>query len=101
GFQARGVLTMEVSLPRTVYAGQAPAEFFERLVARLSAVPGVDTVAATSSVPLAGIENLRQVTVEGRPKPESGKEIVADYRAVTADHFKAMGIPPAAAHPLP
>ena len=101
GFQARGVLTMEVSLPRTVYAGQAPAEFFERLVARLSAVPGVDTVAATSSVPLAGIENLRQLTVEGRPKPEPGKEIVADFRAVTADYFRAMGIPHVAGEPLP
>ena len=43
GFQARGVLTMEVSLPRSVYSERKPADFFERLVARLSAVPGVDT----------------------------------------------------------
>ena len=42
GFQSDGVLTMEVALPRTVYPGQRPAEFFERLVTRLSAVPGVD-----------------------------------------------------------
>jgi putative ABC transport system permease protein len=101
GFQARGVLTMDVSLPRTVYTEQKPADFFERLVARLSAVPGVDTVAATSSVPLAGIENLRQVTIEGRPRPDPGKEVVADYRAVTADYFKAMGIPQVAGEPLP
>ena len=101
GFQARGVLTMEVTLPRTVYTGQKPASFFERLVARLSAVPGVDTVASTSSVPLAGIENLRQVTIEGRPRPEPGKEIVADFRVVTSDYFKAMGIPHIGGEPLP
>ncbi len=101
GFQARGVLTMEVSLPRTVYTERKPADFFERLVARLSAVPGVDTVAATSSVPLAGVENLRQVTIEGRPRPEPGKEVVADFRAVTSDYFKAMAIPHLNGEPLP
>jgi putative ABC transport system permease protein len=101
GFQARGVLTMEVSLPRTVYTEQQPADFFERLIARLSAVPGVDTVAATSSVPLAGTENLRQITVEGRPRPDPGKEIVADFRAVSANYFKAMGIAHLDGEPLP
>ena len=101
GFQSDGVLTMEVALPRTVYPGQRPAEFFDRLVTRLSAVPGVDTVAATSSVPLAGTENLRQVTVEGRPRPEPGKEIIADFRVVTSEYFRAMGIPHVAGDALP
>ena len=101
GFQAEGVLTMEVALPRTVYQGQRPAEFFEGLVTRLSAVPGVQTVAAASSVPLAGTENLRQVTIDGRPKPEPGKEVIADFRVVTAGYFQAMGIPHVAGDELP
>ncbi len=101
GFQAEGVLTMEVSLPRTVYQGQRPAEFFEGLVTRLSAVPGVQTAAAASSVPLAGTENLRQVTIDGRPKPEPGKEVIADFRVVTASYFQAMGIPHVAGDELP
>ena len=54
GFQADSVLTMEVALPRLAYPGARPAEFFERLIARLSAVPGVEGVAATSSIPLGG-----------------------------------------------
>jgi putative ABC transport system permease protein len=101
GFQADGVLTMEVSLPRTVYQGQRPADFFDRLVTRLSAVPGVDKVAATSSVPLGGTENLRQITVEGRPRPEPGKEVIADFRVVTPDYFRTMGIPHLAGDELP
>jgi putative ABC transport system permease protein len=101
GFRADGVLTMEVALPRTVYAGQRPAEFFERLVGRLSAVPGVDSVAAASSVPLAGTENLRQVTVEGRPRPEPGKEVIADFRVVTPGYFKTMAIPQVSGEELP
>jgi putative ABC transport system permease protein len=93
GFQAAGVLTMEVTLPRPSYPPPRTVEFFERLVERLGAVPGVDTAAATSSVPLAGTENLRQITIDARPRPEPGKEVIADYRVVTSSYFRAMGIP--------
>ena len=101
GFQADSVLTMEVALPRLAYPGARPAEFFQRLIARLSVVPGVEGVAATSSIPLAGTENLRQVTIESRERPEPGKEIVADYRMITDGYFKVMGIPHVAGEPLP
>jgi putative ABC transport system permease protein len=101
GFLVDGVLTMEVALPRTVYPGPRAADFFERLVGRLSAVPGIDGAAAASSVPLAGSENLRQVTIEGRPRPDPGKEIIADFRVVTSDYFRTMGIPHVAGEPLP
>jgi putative ABC transport system permease protein len=101
GFLVDGVLTMEVALPRTVYPGNRPAAFFDQLVTRLAAVPGVEAAAAASSVPLAGSENLRQVTIEGRPKPNPGQEIIADFRVVTADYFRAMGIPHVAGEPLP
>jgi putative ABC transport system permease protein len=100
GFRSDGVLTMEIALPRTVYPGPRPVDFFERLVARLTAVPGVEAVAATSSVPLAGTENLRQVTVEGRPRPEPGQEIIADFRVVTSNYFLTMGVPHLAGEPL-
>jgi putative ABC transport system permease protein len=100
GFLVDGVLTMEVSLPRTAYQGQRVADFFDRLVARLSAVPGVAAAAAASSVPLAGTENLRQVTIDGRPRPDPGKEIIADFRIVTSDFFRTMGIPHVAGDPL-
>jgi putative ABC transport system permease protein len=92
---------MEVTLPRTTYPDRQPVDFFERLVARLSEVPGVESVAATSSVPLAGTENLRQVTIEGKPKPQPGQEIIADFRVVTSDYFRTMGIPHLAGDPLP
>ncbi|HEY7501608.1 MAG TPA: ABC transporter permease [Vicinamibacterales bacterium] len=101
GFRAEGLLTMEVALPRTAYPANRPAEFFDRLVARLGAVPGLQAVAAASSVPLAGSENLRQVTIEGRPRPDPGKEIIADFRVVTPDYFLAMGIPHLTGDPLP
>ena len=101
GFRANGLLTMEVALPRATYRSDRQADFFDRLVTRLSAVPGVESAAAASSVPLAGTENLRQVTIDGRPRPEPGKEIIADFRVVTPDYFLTMGIPHVAGEPLP
>ncbi len=101
GFRADGLLTMDVTLPRTTYPPEKQAEFFERLVARLAAVPGVEGAAATSSVPLAGIENLRQVTIEGQPQPRPGQEIIADFRVVTPGYFRTMGIMHISGDPLP
>jgi putative ABC transport system permease protein len=101
GFRSDGLLTMEVALPRTVYPAAKPVDFFERLVERLGTVPGVQSAAAASSIPLAGIENLRQVTIENRPQPQPGQEIIADFRLVTADYFRTMGIPQLAGEPMP
>jgi putative ABC transport system permease protein len=93
GFRPEGVLTMELVLPRTVYPDERAAGFFTQLVERLSAIPGVVSAGATSSLPLVGRETLQPVTVEGRPRPRPGSEIVADYRVVTPGYFDALGIP--------
>jgi putative ABC transport system permease protein len=92
GFRTRGVLTMELVLPRSAYPDSRAVEFFARLTERLATVPGVLSAGATSSLPLAGRETLQPVTVEGRPRPGSGLEIVADYRVVTPGYFDALGI---------
>jgi len=93
GFRTDGLLTMEVALPRTLYDGARSIEFFQRLTERLSVVPGVESVGVTSALPLTGPENLRQITIEGQPPPVPGQDIVADYRVVSSDYFRTMGIP--------
>ena len=51
GFDTRGVLTMRLTLPRERYPGPSVNVFFERLVERLSALPGVTSVSAASQFP--------------------------------------------------
>ena len=92
GFRADGVLTMELVLPRSEYTETRAVDFFARLMERLSSLPGVLSAGATSSLPLAGRETLQPVTIEGRPRPRAGLEIVADYRVVTSGYFDALGI---------
>jgi putative ABC transport system permease protein len=93
GFDSRGVLTMEIALPPSGYSAGAAVGFFESLLARVEALPGVEAAGATSGLPLAGGENLVLVTPEGAPPPEPGREIVTDYRAVTAGYFETLRIP--------
>jgi putative ABC transport system permease protein len=83
---------MELVLPRLSYPDDRAVDFFARLTERLSALPGVLGAGATSSLPLAGRETLQPVTVEGRPRPRPGFEVVADYRVVTPGYFDALGI---------
>jgi hypothetical protein len=55
GVDVDHVLTARLTLPRTRYSSQAEsAAFFQRLVDRLAALPGVQAAGATSFVPIGG-----------------------------------------------
>jgi putative ABC transport system permease protein len=101
GFRTEGILTMEIALPKPAYAPARAAAFFETLLDRLSTLPGVEEAGITSGLPLSGRENLALVTVEGRPRPEPGQEIISDYRVVTPGYFRVLGIPLVDGNPLP
>ena len=71
GFRTDRILTMEIALPKLGYPSPRAAAFFETLLDRLSALPGVDGAGVTSGLPLSGRENLVLVTVEGRAAPRA------------------------------
>ena len=93
GFSADRVLTMEVVLPDAAYPGARAAAFFEAVIERLGARPGVEAAGATSGLPFAGADNIALVTIEGGAAPRPGSEIMADYRSVTNGYFAALRIP--------
>ncbi|MGH9571808.1 MAG: FtsX-like permease family protein, partial [Candidatus Angelobacter sp.] len=56
GFEARNVLTMNVSLPTVKYARPAQQiQFFDELVRRVSALPGVQSASISAALPLSPI----------------------------------------------
>jgi putative ABC transport system permease protein len=91
GFDTDRVLTAHVSLPAARYnSAQKKAAFWDRAIESLRSIPGVDVVAAGSRLPLAGGNSTRGLTIDGRaPTPP----VSPDYRAVTPDYFRALGIP--------
>jgi predicted permease len=98
GFQAKGVLAMEVTMPSSRYDWNKAARFLNtQLLPAVRAVPGVEDVAAANCAPmsLSPTEHSRFATrfgIEGRTF-EPGRNPVAQFRWVTPDYFRVLGIP--------
>jgi predicted permease len=94
GFDARGVLTMQLSLPRTRYEGESQvAAFYTRLLDRLATLPGVSSAGAVHPLPLGGDGWGASFLVEGQPVAAGEAFPHADFAAVTPHYFRSMGIP--------
>jgi len=93
GFHTDGVVTMRANLPRTTYNNNAKSRgFYERLLPQLAAMPGVQAVATSSSVPLTPGSTSSELVFPGRTFP-SGVPISADWRLVSPGYFAALQIP--------
>jgi putative ABC transport system permease protein len=93
GFRREGVLLAEYDLSGRNLNDAAARDFAARLVARLRTLPGVESAAIATSVPL-DIHGLpmRGFTLEGRSRSDAAPERALS-NTVTADYFKTMGIP--------
>ena len=93
GFKPENALVVNINLPATKYAEDAQqSAFFQQLLERTAALPGVQSVGATQSMPLIG-DYILGLVIEGRPEPAPGEEPSTNYYAVSPDYFRAMGIP--------
>lgn len=93
GFVPDDVLTMQISLPRAKYTDpKQVTSFYEQTLQRMRSLPEVQSVGATSKLPLTGTGISGGIEIEGRP-PNSAEELTMDRRVVTEDYFRAMSIP--------
>jgi putative ABC transport system permease protein len=93
GFNPRNVLTAVVTLPQAVYPDRAQiVPFYSQLLERVKALPGVQSAAAVSSLPLAGADNDAGFLIEGRPAPQPDQRPVAWVSSVSQDYFHTMGM---------
>ena len=74
GFDSRGVLLATISLPSASYKepGQVAA-FYDTLLARIRALPGVTAASAASGVPLYRDNGVWDFDIEGAPEPGPGQ----------------------------
>jgi putative ABC transport system permease protein len=88
------VLTGRVTLPSARYPAASRPQFYERLIADIAALPGVEAAAAASYVP-AGARGLglgRVFLLQGQPEPPASSDHPASWNVITPDYFRAMGI---------
>ena len=95
GFRADHVLALEIELPTDAKyrADNEQAEFFRRLLAQVAALPGVRSAGIASLLPLNPGEQRTTFAIEGRPPLQDGQYLTADYRTVSPDYFRTVGIP--------
>ena len=94
GFNPERVLTMRVQLSGTNYRESPRAvAFYEQLVERMEALPGVESAAAVGTVFLSSTPNSSWFSVEGRPAPPPNERLEVPIDPVTPNYFRAMGVP--------
>ena len=92
GMRAENVLTLRTTLPEKKYEDPSRrAAFYEQVLERAGALPGVVAAGYTTSVPLEWKGGTNGVTIEGRPA-QPGVIYDANHRQISADYFKAIGI---------
>ena len=94
GCISQGVLTMHLGLPDARYATPAQrANFFDTLLQRVRALPGVDAAGFVTAAPGQGYEGDWGFTIVEHPPLPQGKGVFAINRWADAKYFAAMGIP--------
>ena len=92
GFEPQRMLTLSLNLPQTRYPDRAAsANFFRDLETRLGALPGVEAVGGTNTVPLSGLDGDVDFDIEGRPIQPPGQENILWLRRVTPTYFETIG----------
>lgn len=93
GFRGDHVLTLRTTLPMPKYENPPPREaFYSRVLSDARALPGVESAAYISFLPMVMRGGLWPVGVAGHPVPIPEREF-ASLRFVTPDFFAAMRIP--------
>jgi putative ABC transport system permease protein len=93
GFDTHKILTATVELPDARYPKpELAAAFYQTLLDRVKAMPGVEAVSAVVPQPLSGDTMMISFDIEGRNIPK-GERPVSHFRSISLDYFSVMKIP--------
>jgi predicted permease len=95
GFDATNVLTAETSLPDSKYKTDAQqTAFYDLVLEKVRAIPGVIDVAGVSILPLSGSTMMISLSLEGEPRGKGIPTLHGEMLdVVTPDFFSVMKIP--------
>lgn len=97
GFEPAGAIAMQTTVPGDRYPdGPRAALFYQALLDRVAAVPGVRHAGIVNTPPLSGLDASGAFLHEGQAWEEIRGDWTAQsasYRVSGGDYFRAMGIP--------
>ena len=92
GFDFENVITARISLPEYRFYDQDP-HFFDKLLDRVRGLPGVQSAAASTTLPLTGQVAVSGFGLERKSGREDENSLSASYDAVSPDFFRVLRIP--------
>ena len=94
GFDPSRVLAFNITLPGRMYPEDAKVtRFFQETIGQVQQLPGVESAAATSTLPVKGDNDSHAIfSVEGRVYP-AGKGPATAITVVTPGYFRALQMP--------
>ncbi|MDQ2870846.1 MAG: ABC transporter permease [Acidobacteriota bacterium] len=94
GFDPARVVKLEVDLSGPRYKEDAAvAGFYDRVLERVLALPGVESAGAVSQLPLGGNQDSNGAHILEHPQPNPEDDPSAERYGVSPDYLKAMRIP--------
>ena len=94
GFTAGSILVADVPLSQRAYP-QAPTRmaFFDRLLERLRALPGVTSAGGATFLPVSGGGAKIHFNIQGRPPKSPRDYVMVGYRAVSPRYLETLKVP--------
>jgi putative ABC transport system permease protein len=93
GFEPRNVLTLKTALPRPKYDNPVRrADYYDRVLAGVRALPGVQSGAFITGLPIVVPALITGVEVPGH-EVRNYRNAGVSHRWITSQYFKTMGIP--------
>ena len=94
GFSANHAVAVRLSLPAASYSsGDAVKTLYDKLATRFGALPGVESVAAASALPMSGLTARTEFKISGREIAKPSDVPAAQHRWVSSGYFATMKIP--------
>jgi putative ABC transport system permease protein len=94
GFNARNLLVVNLPLSPQKYGhSTVRTATVEQIVQRTRTLPGVESAAVTTNLPMAGAGATIHFNRAAYPPKGPDDYVMAGYRAVTADYLSTLGVP--------
>jgi putative ABC transport system permease protein len=94
GFDPSNAVTLHLVMPKVKYPdSEQHREFFEQILPKLAALPGVKAAGGAMPMPFSGSDRGSSFTVVGQPPLPRGSHPVASHMVVTSNYFLAMRTP--------
>ena len=94
GFDPANLLTMQIFLSDAHYPdGPRVVNFYQQVIERVAAAPGVQSASATNFLPLTRWQGFCDFDINGVPSPSAGEHFTSQYRVADWRYLHTMGIP--------